>query len=431
MRRERERLSVVVIGHVDAGKSTTCGHLIFKCGAIDERLLAKYEKEANERGRASFKYAYVLDSLKEEKDRGITIDVATRQFQTPKFDVTIIDAPGHKDFIKNMITGTSQADVALLVIAAKPSEFEAGISMDGCTKEHALLAFTLGVKQMIVAINKMDDNTVNYSQERYMEIKNEVSSFLKKIGYRPKKIPFVPLSGWVGDNIIDRSENMSWYKGPTLLEAFDLCVPPDRPVDKPLRIPIQSVYKISGIGTVPSGRVESGILKPNMKVVFAPSGKVGEVKSIEAHKTSLLQAEPGDNIGFNVRGVACNEVRRGMICGDLKNDPPREVTSFLAQIVVMKHKGIRPGYTPIFDFHTEHVACKFEEIQSKLDRRSGAVVEENPEVIRTGDGAMVRMIPTKPLCIEEFSKFPSLGRFAVRDMKVTVCVGVVKEVTFL
>merc|ERR1712188_118273 len=261
-------ISVVVVGHVDSGKSTSTGHLIYKCGGIDARAIEKFEKEANEMGKGTFKYAWVLDKLKAERERGITIDIALWKFQSAKRIYTIIDAPGHRDFIKNMITGTSQADAAILMIAGGEGEFEAGFSKDGQTREHALLAQTMGVKQMIVAINKMDDKSVNYSEKRCKEIKDELTTYLKKVGYNPAKIEFVPISGWVGDNMIDRSENMPWYKGPFLLEALDNLNAPKRPSDKPLRLPLQDVYKITGIGTVPVGRVETGIIKPGMVVVF-------------------------------------------------------------------------------------------------------------------------------------------------------------------
>jgi elongation factor 1-alpha len=371
--------NLVVIGHVDSGKSTTTGHLIYKCGGIDKRTIEKFEKESAESGKASFKYAWVLDKLKAERERGITIDIALWKFESAKFSFTIIDAPGHRDFIKNMITGTSQADVAILIIAAGTGEFEAGYSKDGQTREHALLAYTLGVKQMIVCVNKMDDKSVKYSQSRFNEIKAEISGFLKKTGYRPKKIPFIPISGWVGDNMIERSENMPWYKGPALLEALDLLKPPKRPVDKPLRLPLQDVYKIGGIGTVPVGRVETGVLKPGMTVYFAPSAMSSEVKSVEMHHTSIPEAVPGDNVGFNVKNISVKQIRRGNVAGDTKRDPPREVAMFEAQVIIMNHPGtISNGYAPVLDCHTAHIACKFQEITQKMDRRSGAVQEVSP-----------------------------------------------------
>jgi len=351
------------------------------------------------------------------------------KFETAKFYFTIIDAPGHRDFIKNMITGTSQADVAILVIASGEGEFEAGISKNGQTREHALLAYTLGVKQMIVIINKMDDKSVNYSEKRFTEIQTEVSGFLKKVGYAPKRIPFIPISGWTGENMIDRSPNLSWWKGPTLLEALDDIKPPKRPVEKPLRIPLQDVYKIGGIGTVPVGRVETGVLKPGMVVTFAPVAVTTEVKSVEMHHEALQEAVPGDNVGFNVKSVSVKDIRRGNVAGDSKNDPPQECADFTAQVIILNHPGqIHAGYAPVLDCHTAHIACKFKELVEKVDRRSGQKMEDNPKAVKSGDAAMVVLVPSKPMCVETFAEYPPLGRFAVRDMRQTVAVGVIKAV---
>ncbi len=426
-KKEKVHINLVVIGHVDSGKSTSTGHLIYKCGGIDKRTIEKFEKESADAGKASFKYAWVMDKLKSERERGITIDISLWQFETPKYHFTIIDAPGHRDFIKNMITGTSQADCAILMIASPQGEFEAGISKEGQTREHALLSFTLGVKQMIVCCNKIDEKSVNYSEERYNEIKKEVCEFLKKVGYKPDTIPFIPISGWNGDNMLERSANTPWYKGPTLIEALDKIEPPKRPTEKPLRLPLQDVYKIGGIGTVPVGRVETGILKPGMSITFAPADVKTEVKSVEMHHESIPEAIPGDNVGFNVKGLSVKDIKRGYVCGDSKNDPPREVETFLAQVIIMNHPGqIENGYTPVLDCHTAHIACKFQEIQAKIDRRTGKATEEEPKSIKNGDSALIILKPTKPMCVETFTEYPPLGRFAVRDMKQTVAVGVIK-----
>jgi elongation factor 1-alpha len=317
-----------------------------------------------------------------------------------------------------------------LVVASGQGEFEAGISKEGQTREHALLAYTLGVKQMIVGVNKMDDGSVMYAEARYNEIKDEVSTFLKKVGYKPVKIPFVPISGWVGDNMIERSSNMGWYKGPTLLEALDSVNPPKRPVDKPLRLPLQDVYKIGGIGTVPVGRVETGVLKPGMVVTFAPSGLTTEVKSVEMHHEALTEAVPGDNVGFNVKGVSVKDLKRGYVASDSKRDPAKGCENFSAQVIIMNHPGqIQNGYSPVLDCHTSHVACKFAQITEKMDRRSGKKLEDNPKFVKNGDACMVTLEPSKPMCVEVFSEYAPLGRFAVRDMRQTVAVGVIKAVT--
>jgi elongation factor 1-alpha len=429
-RREKIHCNLVTIGHVDVGKSTTTGHLIYKCGGIDKRTIEKYEKEAAEMGKASFKYAWVLDKLKAERERGITIDIALWKFETAKFYFTIIDAPGHRDFIKNMITGTSQADVAILVVAAGTGEFEAGISKDGQTREHALLAFTLGVKQMIVCVNKMDDKTVNWSEARYTEIATEVRAFLKRTGYKEEeKIPFIPISGWLGDNMLERSPNMPWYKGMTLIEALDNITPPSRPVDKPLRLPLQDVYKIAGIGTVPCGRVETGQIKAGTVVMFAPIYLTTECKSVEMHHQSLEVANPGDSVGFNVKNVSVKDLKRGYVASEANNDPAKACDSFEAQVIVLNHPGeIKNGYTPVVDCHTCHIAVKFNKLLVKLDRRTNKVMEEEPKVIKSQDTAYVEMVPTKPMCVEDFKTYPPLGRFAVRDMRCTVAVGVIRSV---
>jgi elongation factor 1-alpha len=380
-------------------------------------------------GKGSFKYAWVLDKLKAERERGITIDIALWKFETKKVYFTIIDAPGHRDFIKNMITGTSQADCAILMIAAGQGEFEAGYAKNGQTREHALLAFTLGVKQMIVCINKMDDKSVEWSEKRYEEIKDEVSKFLTKCGYKAAEIPFVPISGWNGDNMIERSTNMKWYKGPIMLEALDSIKPPKRPSDKPLRLPLQDVYKIGGIGTVPVGRVETGVLKPGMTVTFSPAQISTEVKSVEMHHEALESAEPGDNVGFNVKNVSVKDIRRGMVTSDSKNDPAFPTASFEAQCIVLDHPNrIMAGYTPVLDCHTAHIACKFNKLLTLIDKRNGKKLEDDPKSIKTGQAAMVELVPSKPMCVEAFSLYPPLGRFAVRDMRKTVAVGVIKSV---
>ncbi|KAF7295879.1 hypothetical protein HMN09_01131500 [Mycena chlorophos] len=437
MGKEKTHLSVVVIGHVDSGKSTTTGHLIYKCGGIDKRTIEKFEKEAADIGKGSFKYAWVLDKLKAERERGITIDIALWKFETPKFMVTVRPIP---TLSFNMITGTSQADCALLIITASAGDFETSISEDGQTREHALLAFTLGVRQLIVAVNKMD--TVKWSEDRFNEIVSATSNYLKKVGYKPKAIAFVPISGWHGDNMLEESTNMPWFtgwvketkaggvvKGKTLLEALDAIEPPSRPVDKPLRLPLQDVYKIGGIGTVPVGRVETGFIKAGMVVAFAPSGVTAEVRTVEMHHELLEQGNPGNNVGFHVKYVSIKDVRRGHVASDWKNDPAKEAASFTAQVIVLNHPGqIAAGYTPVLDCHTAHIACKFAELLEKVDRRTNKAVEASPKSIKTGDSCIVKLVPSKAMCVESYNEYPPLGRFAVRDMRQTVAVGIIKSV---
>jgi len=425
----KPHLNLVIMGHVDHGKSTTTGHMLYLAGAVDDRTIKAYEEEAKKMGKEALKYAWVLDNLKEERERGLTIDLRFLKFETKKYYFTVIDAPGHRDFIKNMITGASQADGAVLFVSAKRGEFEAGIGPGGQTREHGFLAFTLGVRQLIVAVNKMDDASVNWSQERYNEVKNEVSRMLKMVGYKTEKIPFVPTSGWTGDNLVKPSDKMPWYKGPTLIDALDTFELAPKPLDKPLRIPVQDVYSITGVGTVPVGRVETGVLKENDVIMFMPANKQAEVKSLEMHHTRIPRAEPGDNIGFNVRGVAKTDIRRGDVAGPV-NNPPTVANEFIGQIIVIYHPtAIAAGYTPVLHYHTGQVACRFTELIRKIDPRSGQVVEEKPTFLKTGDAALVRMEPLHPISVEAYTEFPELGRFAVRDMGTTVAAGVVKEIT--
>ncbi|CAH1798236.1 unnamed protein product [Owenia fusiformis] len=445
--KDKTHINVVVVGHVDSGKSTSTGHLIYKCGGIDKRTIEKFEKEAQEMGKGSFKYAWVLDKLKAERERGITIDIALWKFETKKYLVTVIDAPGHRDFIKNMITGTSQADCAILIVASSTGEFEAGISKNGQTREHALLCYTLGVKQMILCANKIDNTEPPYSEKRFKEIAKECSAYVKKVGYNPKSVAYIPISGFHGDNMIEESPNMKWFKGwttetldkdkntitrsgKTLYEAIDNIQAPERPKSKPLRLPLQDVYKIGGIGTVPVGRVETGILKPGMIVTFAPANISTEVKSVEMHHEALDEALPGDNVGFNVKNVSVKDIKRGNVAGDSKNDPPLEAKNFTAQVIILNHPGeIHNGYQPVLDCHTAHIACKFTEIKQKIDRRTGKVLEENPKMVKSGDASMIVLTPSKPMVVEPFTDYAPLGRFAVRDMRQTVAVGVIKSVT--
>uniref|UniRef100_A0A8C5YHJ4 Tr-type G domain-containing protein n=1 Tax=Microcebus murinus TaxID=30608 RepID=A0A8C5YHJ4_MICMU len=403
----KEKTSVIiVIGHVDSGKSTTTGHLIYKCAGIDKRTIKKFEKEVAEMGKDSFRYAWVLDKLKAEREPGITIDISLWKFETSKYYVTLIDAPGHRDFIKNMIIGTSQADCAVLIVAAGVGELEAGISKNGQTREHALLAYTLGVKQLIVGVNKMDSTEPPYNQKRYEDIVKEVSTDINKIGYNPDTVAFMPISGWNGDNMLEPSASMPWFKGwkvtrkdgnasgTTLLEALGCILLPTRPTDKPLRLPLQDVYKIGGIGTVPVGRVETGVLKPGMMVTSAPVNVTTEVKSVEMHHEALSEALPGDNVGFNVKNVSVKDVCHGNVAGDSKNDPPMEAAGFTAQVIILNHAGqISAGYTPVLDCHTAHIACKF----------------DGPKFLKSGDAAIVNMVPGKPVCVKSFSDYPPLG----------------------
>jgi elongation factor 1-alpha len=428
---QKPHLNLVIIGHVDHGKSTMVGHILYRLGYFDQKTIQMIEEEAKKMGKESFKFAWLLDRMKEERERGVTISLSYMKFETKKYFFTIIDAPGHRDFVKNMITGASQADAAILVVSARKGEFEAGMSPEGQTREHALLARTMGINQLIVAINKMDAAEPPYSEKRYQEVKEVLGKFLKSLGYNIEKIPFIPVSAWTGENLIERSPNMPWYTGLVLVEALDMLEVPSKPVDKPLRIPIQDVYAISGVGTVPVGRVETGVLKVGDKLIFNPPGVIGEVRSIETHHTKIEKAEPGDNIGFNVRGVERKDIKRGDVAGHPTN-PPTVSDEFTARIFVMWHPtAITVGYTPVVHVHTASVACRITEIIAKLDPRTGKEVEKNPQFLKQGDAAIVKFKPIKPLVIEKYSDFPALGRFAMRDMGKTIGIGQAIDVKVL
>jgi len=418
----KPNINLMTAGHVDAGKSTLIGRLLYDSGAIREEELRKLKEVAAELKKETFEFAFVMDTVKEERERGLTIDIMHRPFETQKWFFTIIDCPGHRDFVKNMITGASQADAALMVISAKTGE---GVQEQ--TKEHAWLLKVLGIKQIIAVINKMD--TVNYDEKRFNEVKEEATKLFKMIGYKVEEIPFIPVSAYMGDNVVKKSDKMPWYKGGTLVETLDAVIKePEKPIGKPLRLPVQDVYSITGVGTVPVGRVETGVLKVGDTVVFEPAGVKGEVKSIEIFHKQIPEAKPGDNVGFNVRGVAKEQIKRGDVAGHPDN-PPTVAKEFIAQIIVLQHPSvITAGYTPVFHCHTASVACRIEEIIAKIDPRTGAVIQEHPDFIKTGDAAKIRVVPTKPMVIEKQSDFPELARFAIRDMGMTVAAGICLDV---
>jgi elongation factor 1-alpha len=411
--------NLAIIGHVDHGKSTLVGRLLFETGSVPEHVIEQHREEAEEKGKGGFEFAYVMDNLAEERERGVTIDIAHQEFSTDQYEFTIVDCPGHRDFVKNMITGASQADNAVLVVAA-----DDGVAPQ--TQEHVFLARTLGIGELIIGVNKMD--LVDYEETKYNEVKSEVKELLKQVQFKADNATFVPISAFEGDNIAERSDNTSWYKGDILLEALNDLPEPEPPTDAPLRLPIQDVYTISGIGTVPVGRVETGTLNIGDNVSFQPSDVGGEVKTIEMHHEEVPKAEPGDNVGFNVRGIGKDDIRRGDVCGPA-GDSPSVAETFKAQLVVMQHPSvITAGYTPVFHAHTAQVACTIESIDKKMDPKGEGNDEENPDFIQTGDSAIVTVRPQKPLSIEPAQEIPELGSFAVRDMGQTIAAGKVMSV---
>jgi len=424
MAKEKPHINVVFIGHVDHGKSTCIGRLMYDSGNLPEQEFRKLKEKAQELGKVGFEFAFVMDKLKEEQARGVTIDLSHRKFVTQKYETTIIDAPGHKDFIKNMITGASQADAGFLVVAATD-----GVMAQ--TKEHVFLARTFGIQQLTILVNKMD--AVNYDEAKYNKVKEDISALLKTVGYKPDEMSFIAASALKGDNIFKKSENMAWYTGPTVMEQLDLFKEPEKPTQLPLRMPVQDVYNITGIGVVPVGRIESGVMKAGDKIIGLPgregTGVTGEVKSIEMHHETVSQAEPGDNVGISVRGFTKKDLARGDVLGHV-NNPPRVVSEFVGQIVVLNHPSVMAaGYTPVFHIGTNQVACQITEIIAKLNPATGEVLEDHPDILRNGDAAKVKIKPTKPLVIEDVKEIPQLSKFAIRDAGQTVAAGMCIEGT--
>ncbi len=424
MAKEKPNMNVVFVGHVDAGKSTCVGRLMFDSGAVSEQEMKKLKEEAEKHGKAGFEFAYVMDKIKEERERGVTIDLAYKKILTQKYQITIIDAPGHRDFVKNMITGASQADAAFLVISAP-----AGVQPQ--TTEHLWLLRTMGVKNIAVAVNKMDD--VNYDEAKFNQVKEDVSKLLKQVGINPDETPFLAVSGLQGDNVVKKSDKMPWYKGPTIMEQFDIFPQPELPTNLPMRMPVQDVYEITGIGTVPVGKVETGIMKKGMKVKVLPGrtgeGVEGELKTIEMHHEMLEEAQAGDNVGINIRGVGKKDIARGDVVCEASNPIPI-VKEFIAQIAVINHPTVlAKGYTPVFHVHTAQVPCQFTELIEQIDPKTGQVIKENPDFLKNGDVARVKIRPQGNLALETQKENPFMSRFAVRDAGQTVAAGMCIEIT--
>jgi elongation factor 1-alpha len=458
---DKTHLSIVVCGHVDAGKSTTTGRLIFELGGIDERAMEKLRAEAKTLGKESFAFAFYMDKSKEERARGVTIACTTKEFYTTSYHYTIVDAPGHRDFIKNMISGASQADVALLMVPSD-GNFTAAIArgnhksgvVQGQTRQHARLINLLGVKQLIVGINKMDCDTAKYSQERYNEIKDEMASMLVKVGWKKAFInncvPFMPISGWVGDNLLTKSDKMAWWKGvtvksqkkpvmcETLLDCLENMVKiPKRPLKKPLRMPVSGVYKIKGVGDVITGRVEQGLVEVGKEMIFLPTHTVskpctGKIFSIEMHHKTHKEAQPGDNVGLNVKGLSKENMPR---VGDvmlLKDDTSlKTCQNFTAIVQVLDHPGeLKIGYSPIAFVRTARSACRISKIIWKIGKETGGSKAENPAHLKANDMAEVVFEPQQPFVVENFGSCEGLGRIAIMEGASVVMLGKSSAVEF-
>jgi elongation factor 1-alpha len=452
---KKEHISIVIVGEVDAGKSSLCGNLLFSLGGISDREMEKLKQTAKEMGKESFGFAFYMDNNKEERERGITIQCNTKEFFTDSKHYTIIDAPGHRDFIKNMIGGASQADVALLLVPANKGAFETAIQkadhstgqQQGQTRQHARLLFLLGIEQIIVGINKMDDPSVNFSEERYLEIKEEMTKMLVSIGFKPKKLPFLAIAGFKGDNILTPSANMPWYKGfecninpkevvkgHTLLDALDTLVqPPKRNLEGKLRMSVSGIYSIKGIGTVVAGRIETGILRPNDIVGFTPSNISGcKVFSIEMHHKSYSQAVPGDNIGINLKGLSKDLLpKTGDVMYIEKENILKPVEKFRAMVFVQEHPGqLKKGFTPIVHIRTGKTACKITDIHWKMSKKTANVKVENPDFLEAYEQAEVTFQPMLPFYCESYENSTGLGRVAIMESNSLVMLGKVMSVEY-
>ena len=462
MSSDKQHISVSVVGHVDSGKSTTTGRLIYELGGISERDMEKLKQRAHELGKDSFAFAFYMDTQKEEQERGITISCTTKEFFTDKYHYTIVDCPGHRDFIRNMISGASQVDVSLLMVPAD-GNFATAIAkgdhksgeVQGQTRQHARLLNLLGVKQIIVCINKMDEKTVNFSKERYEEVKNEMVDMLTKVGYKRETvlstIPMVPISGFMGDNLIKKSDNMSWWEGVevvtqnndkvnvvTVLDALNNFVTlPSRILDTPLRSPISGVYKIKGVGDVITGRVEQGKVSPGDEVVFLPTNTAsnpcgGKIFTIEMHHKNIDCAGPGDNCGFNIKGLdKLNMPRSGDIMVLKKDTTLKRCKSFTAQVQVLDHPGeLNKGYTPIGCVRTAHSAVRLTDIKWKMGKETGMKKVDEPSSLKANEMAEIVFEPQQPFVVDLFKNCEGLGRIAIMEGNSVVMLGKIMDVQF-
>ena len=453
MSENKKHISLVVCGHVDAGKSTTTGHLIFKLGGISEREMQKLQTEADQQGKSSFAFAYYMDKDKAERERGVTINCTTKEFYTDSYHYTIVDAPGHRDYVKNMITGAGCADVALLLVPAETGGFESAIAkgdhssgeVQGQTRQHARLLGLLGIEKLIVGVNKMD--SVNWSEQRFNEIKEEMTKMITVAGFKPKQVPFIPYSGFQGENLVQETDKMPWYKGwkanvnketvvegVTLYDALEKLVrPPKRMPDASVRVPINGIYKIKGVGDVITGRVEQGTIHAGDVVRIAPRGLSNlKVFSIEMHHKTWEKASPGDNVGLNIKGLDKQNMPKVGDIISLEKEPLLEpVESFIAQVAVQEHPGqLKPGFSPCVHVRTAKSACKMTKILWKMGKKTGNEKLEEPPFLERGESAEIEFIPQQPIYLEKFDTCQGLGRIAVMDSNQLVMLGKVIDVKY-
>lgn len=425
----KSHLNIVFIGHVDAGKSTMGGHILYLTGMVDKRTLEKFEREAKEMNRESWYLSWALDTDDKERAKGKTVDVGRAYFETDKRRFTILDAPGHKNYVPNMISGASQADVGVLVISARKGEFETGFEKGGQTREHAILAKTAGVKRLIVVVNKMDDPTVKWDQGRYDEIIGKLSPFLKQCGWNPKtETDFMPVSGFSGANLKDpvTKDVCSWYSGPSLLQLLDSIEGIDRKNDGPFLMPVNEKYK--DLGTIVAGKIESGRVRKGKQLLMMPTRKPCEVLAIFSEQDDELDgAQCGDNVRLKVKNIEEEDISPGFVLSDPR-EPIKAVTAFEAQLMIMDHKNIIcPGYNAVLHIHNLAAEVTIGALLHLIDKKTNRRSKKPPMFVKKGQVATARLEANQYLCLETYADYPQLGRFTLRDEGKTIAMGKVTK----
>lgn len=427
---EKKPLNVVLLGHVDAGKSTISGHILVLTGNVDERTMEKYEKEAKALNRESWKFAFALDTSEQERAKGKTEECGQASFTTNTRRFTILDAPGHKNYVPHMIGGASQADIGILVISARKGEFETGFERGGQTREHAMLAKTSGVRQMVVVVNKLDDPSVlnsdgSWSEERFNECKTKLEPYMKQVGWNPKGLVWIPVSGITGHNLKEKAPDSicSWYKGESLLDTLEHLRPPERLLSGPVKMPISEKHK--EMGTMVMGKLESGIIQVNDKLIMMPNRVEIIVDALQLEGSTAQAAEPGDVVRLRLKGIEEEDVRVGFVLCS-----PRDLVSytrsFIAKLMILEHKSIIcAGYSAVIHIHSAVEEFTVSKLLAELDKRTGKPRQKNPKFVKPGMKCLVRLRTSQPICIEPYDVFPQLGRFMIRDEGKTIAVGTV------
>ncbi|KAJ6237219.1 translation factor [Anaeramoeba flamelloides] len=427
---EKKFISLAMMGNVDSGKSTIAGNLLRQLKKVDNKTILRYEKISYEMGKSSFKYAWVFDQSKAERERGITINWTTRDFETDRFHFALMDTPGHHCFVKNAIRAISQADVAILVVDPTTQRFPRRYTDQEYNEEYIKISKSFGIEKMVVLVNKIDEKSFKYSESIFLKTKKEIRRILKEYGYNPKRVPFIPVSGWKGENLIEKTEQLGWWKGPTFLEALNNLKAPSRKTIIPLRFTIRKPERISGIGTVVVGKVETGQVRVGQKLYSPILEQQFVVNSIEKFHQKVQVGECGALVGLNLRNVPWRGLRKVFVLGDLYDDIPRKIIQFTAKITVLNTnpKRVKVGYNPIIHISTAHHLCRLEKIVAKIEKSTNEVLEQNPSFLKKNDSAIVIFKPLRPICAECFHQHPALGRILIQEHNIIVCAGIITDV---